>query len=135
MAADNSDTIERRKRQWLTIDNCLRVPMSVTGACRAAGISRETFYTWYRDDPNFTTLVDLARAFAEQKLIEMVLKEKRGARWIATNLFKDEYQERVSVKADVAITGLEFVNDGQSSGGSQEPTSPRPEQAGQDQEA
>lgn len=55
----------------------------VTPACKAAGISRSVFYTWYNEDEEFKKAVDgvgdIAVDFAESKLFDLMDQENATA--------------------------------------------------------
>lgn len=69
--ADKTDTLKNSMIEALT--KSLGV---VTSACKAAGISRDTHYKWYREDPAYKERVDdvdnISLDFAESQLHKQI---------------------------------------------------------------
>lgn len=51
---------------------------TVSGACAGAKISRETFYAWYREDPDFAKKVDEAKESRVQHVEDALYKNAIG---------------------------------------------------------
>jgi hypothetical protein len=97
----------------------LKVPLSITGACRGAGVGRTTYYEWLQNDALFAEQVEIARAIAEKNLVEKVMDSHTGARWLLTQSFGESYKEKIRVEHE-DVTGLEFVIDEDEESDSQE---------------
>src|SRR5690625_4564044 len=77
----NIDRIAHTKRALIeALQKTLGV---VTSACEAAGVSRSTFYNYYREDPEFQKSVDdlsdVALDFAESKLFSQIDQNNTAA--------------------------------------------------------
>ena len=80
MARRLTKTDIRKKALLAALEKSLGV---VSPACAAAGVSRETFYEWYRGDPEFKKAVnemgELALDFTESKLLKRIKDESDTA--------------------------------------------------------
>ena len=102
------------------IEHLEQIPI-VTVACQKEGISRQTFYRWYREDGQFQEEVDRALTIGresindlcESKLIEAI---KAGERWgitlFLTNNKSNYMKPRLPVKPSRRIpeVNIEFVD-------------------------
>ena len=72
-AKELASTTARKKALLSALESSLGI---VSTACKAAEVSRETFYTWKREDEAFKnayeSLKDLALDFAESKLLQKI---------------------------------------------------------------
>ena len=96
---------DTQKNKDKVIDALERSLGIVTPACKEVGISRETFYRWYREDINFKKKVDdineITLDFAENQLLKKI---KEGSE--RSILFYMKYKARQrGYTEDINITG------------------------------
>lgn len=76
---------------------------NVTTACKAAGISRKTFYKWHKEDTDFATeadeITDEQLDFVEDKLLQAINEGNVSAIifYLKTKGRKRGYSERVDI--------------------------------------
>lgn len=56
------------------IEDCLRLDYPIWEACAMAGISRDTYYKYYREDPDFALRMDRARQYPKMLARAAVMK-------------------------------------------------------------
>lgn len=96
------DTEKNKQKVIEALERSLGI---VTPACKEVGISRETFYKWYRQDDEFKRSVDdineIALDFAENQLLKKI---KEGSE--RSILFYMKYKARKrGYTEDINITG------------------------------
>jgi len=96
------DTEKNKQKVIEALERSLGI---VTPACKEIGISRETFYKWYRQDDEFKRSVDdineIALDFAENQLLKKI---KEGSE--RSILFYMKYKARKrGYTEDINITG------------------------------
>lgn len=100
------DSILNKKKLLDALEKHLGI---VTPACKEAGLSRETFYKYYREDPEFKAAVDdlneMTLDFAEGELLKKI---KEGSE--RSILFYMKYKARKRGYTD----HLDITSDGKS---------------------
>lgn len=101
--ATNSNTIEKRitkqKKQFLEILG--QNAGIVSASCRAANISRFTFYKWYNEDPEFAEKADDIKEMQKDLCEAMIIKKMKDGDptmliFYAKTQMKDRgYSERI----------------------------------------
>jgi hypothetical protein len=79
--------------------------LSVTDACKYAGINRDTYYAWLKEDTDFSDKMDQARVklgFRAREVIAQKIFEgnERVAMWWLERRVKDEFSTRKEVTGD-----------------------------------
>lgn len=103
--AYDSDTI--KKKLLLALEKTLGV---VTAACKKVKVSRQTYYEYYRNDPEFKAAVDelqdVALDFAETKLMQSISKGSDTATifYLKTKGKKRGYIEKTEVETNHGLT-------------------------------
>lgn len=73
-----SEEIERKLEDWF------KLGMSDTASCAYAGIARDTFYRWMREDDSFSDRMTHAKNYAMQLSRSIVVKELEQKRDVDT---------------------------------------------------
>ena len=103
MAARKSKTTENKAAVIEALEKSLQ---SVTRACKAVGISRQTFYRWMATDPKFAEAVEdvseQVKDYVEDKLITHIMNDDLTAiLFYANTKMKDRgYTEKQEVEFD-----------------------------------
>jgi hypothetical protein len=76
---------------------CFRLGLHVETACAFAKINKTSFYTWLRNDPDFSTQVDFSKSQVIIELTQEVRKQDAQGPWkllknLAPNLYKDRIE-------------------------------------------
>lgn len=100
------DPINHKKKLIEALEKSLGI---VTPACKEVGVSRETFYRYYKEDPEFKSKVDdineITLDFAENQLLKKI---KEGSE--RSILFYMKYKARKRGYTD----SLDITSDGKS---------------------
>ena len=127
--SDKSDTIKKGGKAKQKTEATKEVLLDalqhhlgiVTGACKAVGIHRSTFYDWYNSDPEFKEAVDdidnIALDFAESKLHRKIDKGDTSAIifYLKTRGKKRGYVEKqemdITKQGNITIIEKEYSED------------------------
>lgn len=93
-----------------TVLECLKEGLSLRGTCMAAGIHTSTYYEWREQYPKFSIRCDEAIAEGERELLAKAKKETRGAQWLLSRRWPEDYGQRVELGGDIAIN-IKFDDD------------------------
>lgn len=79
-------------------------------ACTMAGISKETFYNWLNEKPDFVDLVTRARTLGKMKRIERITNHAaidwRADAWYLERRWPEEFAQTLIIKVDPADLAL-----------------------------
>lgn len=108
---DKLDT--NKKRLIVALEDHLGI---VTAACRAAGVSRATYYVWLNNDPVFKALAEdvseIALDFVENKLLQQIKNGEVSSTifYLKTKGKKRGYIEKTEMQHDFGdqIGGFEI---------------------------
>lgn len=87
----------------------------VASACKAAGITRTTFYNWYNTDPEFRSKVDdiseLTKDFVESKILQKIKSGDTTAIifYAKTKMKERGYVEKQEIETNIRSFGDDII--------------------------
>lgn len=88
----------------LELIDALEIGMLDVDACTLAGVSRDFFYDWIKDDAEFDDAVKKARLCAKRRALKTIktagLSYWQAAAWFLERRYKDEFAQRQNVNHD-----------------------------------
>lgn len=80
----------------------LKAGNSIKDSCLLAGISRETYYAWKKEHPDFSDIIKKAEAECKARNIALIQQDKswQSKAWWLERKYPEEFKERRSSEVE-----------------------------------
>ena len=81
-----------------TLIDCVQDGLTNEDACMVAGIHKDTFYTWIKEDADFSDAINKARIFRKRYHLDRIHKagreDWRASSWYLAHAYPDQFSEK-----------------------------------------